>query len=281
MALRCLVGQEWSFITLIAFNLQWKVDELGVAKILCTCKSFELTKASVRNEAFRRLALGSPTVALPNRPSLILWSRCVLLSYPMGSCWGPHGGQAFPDWKWQTSFPYFKLHSTSLRSLEVSVGEGFCCPSSLDAAGLPDPFFSFKLLRHDIQICRTLWETRLEHWKKINEHQLSIEMRVCGAYGSSPKRAILRAVAAEPCSIRGSKAGAAWSNLRFPHLSMYNNMVLMIDVSNTIYPNMCVTYIVYGVFIFVSVHMCMQPNYQTAMVLCEPLSPNHISNMGL
>ena len=79
--------------------------------------------------------------------------------------------------------------------------------------------------------------------KKINEHQLSIEMCVCGRYGSSPKRVILRAVAAEPCSIRGSKAGAAWGNLRFPHLSMYTGMVLIIDVSNTIYTNMCVTYI--------------------------------------
>ena len=38
-----------------------------------------------------------------------LWSRCGLLSYPMGSCWGPRGGEAFPDWKWQTSFPYVQL----------------------------------------------------------------------------------------------------------------------------------------------------------------------------
>ena len=121
-------------------------------------------------------------------------------------------------------------------------------------------------------ICRYAGHSGKHGWniEKINEHQLSIEMCVCGQYGSSPKRVILRAVAAEPCSIRGSKAGAAWSNLRFPHLSMYNGMVLIIDVSNTIYTNMCVTYIVYGVFIFVSVHMCMQPNriYQTGMVLC-------------
>ena len=37
-----------------------------------------------------------------------LWSSCGLLSYPMGSCWGPRG-EAFPDWKWQTSFPYVQL----------------------------------------------------------------------------------------------------------------------------------------------------------------------------
>ena len=37
-----------------------------------SCKSFELTKAFVRNEAFGRLAVSSPpTVALPKRPSLM------------------------------------------------------------------------------------------------------------------------------------------------------------------------------------------------------------------
>ena len=100
-------------------------------------------------------------------------------------------------------------------------------------------FFAFKLLRKD-DTQDTLGNTA-GTLRKINENQLSIEMCVCGRYtGSSPKRVILRAVAAEPCSIRGSKAGAAWSNLRFPHLSMYNNMVLIIDVSNTIYIQICV-----------------------------------------
>ena len=96
------------------------------------------------------------------------------------------------------------LFSTSLHSLEISVGEGFWA-------------FAFKLLRNDMQICRTAGAL-----KKINENQLSIEIWMCGGHGSSPKRVIVRAVATEPCPIRGSKAGAAWSNLRFPHLSMYN-----------------------------------------------------------
>lgn len=50
-------------------------------------------------------------------------------------------------------------------------------------------------------ICRYAGHSGKHGWniEKINEHQLSIEMCVCGRYGSSPKRVILRAVAAEPC----------------------------------------------------------------------------------
>ena len=82
-----------------------------------SCKSFELTKASVRNEAFRRLAVSPPTVALPKRPSLMVWFA--KLSH--GSCWGPWRG--FP-WQWQTSFPY-----QLPKALEISVGEASWVPS--------------------------------------------------------------------------------------------------------------------------------------------------------
>ena len=59
-----------------------------------SCKSFELTKASVRSEAFRRLAVSSPpTVALLKRPSLI---EVCFAKLSHGSCWGPRG-EAFPD----------------------------------------------------------------------------------------------------------------------------------------------------------------------------------------
>jgi hypothetical protein len=139
---------------------------------------------------------------------------------------GPVGdprGEAFPDWKWQTSFPYFQLPCI-LWKFPLGKVSGLL----RQCRGCPI-LFCFQTLKK--------WYANIQDTagalKKINENQLSIEMWICGGHGSSPKRVILRAVAAEPCSIRGSKAGAAWSNLRFPHLLIYN-MLWIIDVSNTL-----------------------------------------------
>ena len=72
-----------------------------------------------------------------------LWSRCGLLSYPMGSCWGPRRGEAFPDWKWQTSFPYVQLPCVPWK---FPLGKVSAVPAVSMLQGCPI-LFSFQTLK--------------------------------------------------------------------------------------------------------------------------------------